>query len=93
MVYMIGTGAATAKIIQAIEYLRKRMKGVHVAYQIESTKFNDEYEPLEEGLDKVLITRLVATLKAQITIKTPEAINNLPGYMKPLSEEDLLDEK
>lgn len=64
MVFMLGTGAATAKIIQAVEYLRKRVSGIHVAYKIESTEFNDEYEPKVEGLDTVVIKRLVATLVA-----------------------------
>lgn len=74
MILMLGTGSATSKIIQAVEYLRKRVKGVHVAYVIESTEFLDEYEPTEEGLDRVEIKRLVATLKAHITIEEPEKI-------------------
>ncbi len=93
MVYMLGTGSATSKIIQAVEYLRKRVKGVHVAYIIESTVFNDEYEPTEEGLDVVTIKRPVATLKAQITLTQFQDIQELPGYMKPLAESEILDEE
>ena len=84
MIFMLGTGAATAKIIQAVEYLRKRVDGIHVAYKIESTEFNDEYEPTEEGLDNVVIKRLVATLVAQITLTKGDEISKEPGYMKPL---------
>ena len=68
MIFMLGTGAATTKIIQSVENLRRRMKGVHVAYEILTTQFLDEYEPLEEGLDRVTIKRQVATLKAFITL-------------------------
>ncbi len=93
MIYMLATGSATAKVIQAVEYLRKRVKGLHVAYQIESTKFVDEYEPLQEGLDKVTVERLVATLKARVTLTKKEEICNLPGYMTPLDESELLDEQ
>ena len=93
MILMLGTGSATAKIIQAVEYLRKRVAGVHVAYVIESTEFLDEYEPHEEGLDNVQIKRLVATLKAHITLSDTAKIESLPGYMKPLAEEDLLDQE
>ena len=64
MVVMVGTGSATPKIIQSVEFLRKRVKGIHVCYTIESTKFDDVYEPTEEGLDTVTVTRLVASLKA-----------------------------
>lgn len=63
-VHILGTGKAIPKIIQVVEYLRKRMKGLHVAYSIQSVEFEDEYEPLEEGLDKVTIKRLVSTLIA-----------------------------
>lgn len=51
-----------------MEYLRKRVKGIHIAYSIDSTEFNDQYEPLLEGLDTVVVKRLVATLVAKITI-------------------------
>lgn len=73
--------------------MRKRVKGIHVAYHIESTQFNDEYEPLEEGLDKVTIKRLVATLKASITLTKGDDLKKLPGYMPPLADSDLLGEE
>jgi len=55
MVYMLGTGPATSKIIQAVEFLRKRVKGVHICYEIENTVFDDKFEPTEEGLDVVVL--------------------------------------
>jgi len=86
-VRMLGTGSATAQIIQAVEYLRKRVKGIHVAYSIDSTEFSDQYESLLEGLDTVTVKRLVATLVAQITITKGSELEKLPGYMKPLPED------
>lgn len=68
MIFMLGTGPATSKIIQAVEFLRRRMKGVHVSYEILSTHFKDVYEPEVEGLDQVILERRVPTLKAHITI-------------------------
>lgn len=93
MIFMLGTGKASSKIIQSVEYLRKRIKGIHVAYEILTTEFNDVYEPLEEKLDKVEIKRQVATLKAHITLTTPDEIKSMPGYMSPLDDKDLLDEE
>ncbi len=82
---MHATGSATSKVIQVVEYIRKRIKDLHVAYEILSTEFNDEYTPLEEGLDPVTITRLVPTLKAELTLTKGDAIKSKSGYMPPIN--------
>ena len=92
-IYLLATGQATSKVIQAVEYIRKRVKDLHVAYQIECTEFIDEYAPKVEGLENVQLTRSVPTLKANLTIHKPELINKLPGYMAPLAHNLLLDEE
>ena len=83
-IFLLATGQATSKVIQAVEYIRKRVKDLHVAYEIECTEFIDEYAPLQEGLENVQITRSVPTLKANLTLFKPELINKLPGYMAPV---------
>jgi hypothetical protein len=90
---MYATGSATAKEIQAIEYIRKRIKNLHVAYHIMSTEFIDEFQPIEEGLDKVEVSRLVPTLKADLTLTEGISLQRLPGYMPPLPVSELLDEE
>jgi len=92
VIHMLATGPATAKVIQSVEYIRKRVKGLHVTYEIESTEFVDEYRPLEEGLDTVIAKRLVPTLKAHLTLSKGDTYSKLPGYMAPLSNNDILDE-
>lgn len=74
-VFVHGTGKAIPKIIQIIEYLRKRIKGLHVGYQIVQTKFEDTYEPLEEGLDKVTLFKFVPTLKATVSFEIDRVKN------------------
>lgn len=93
MIFMLGTGPATSKIIQSVEFLRRRMKGVHVAYEILSTHFKDVYEPLVEGLDEVTLERRVPTLKAHITITEGDKLKDLSGYMPPLDENLLLNQE
>ena len=81
MIFMLGTGQATSKIIQSVEFLRKWMKGIHVAYEITSTLFKDEYEPMVEGLDTVVLERKVPTLKAYISLTKGDELKSKPGYM------------
>lgn len=75
-----------------VEYLRKRIKGFHIAYDIESVEFCDEYEPLEEGLDRVTIKRKVATLIATGSLKGDDLKKKI-GYMAPLPDNELLNQE
>ena len=93
VVFLNATGPATFKVIQTVEFLRRRVKGLHVAYNIETTTFEDKYEPKEEGLDNVVVNRSVPTITATLTIKKGDDIKSYRGYMPPLAEEKLLDEK
>lgn len=90
-IQILGTGKAIPKIIQVVEYLRKRMKGLHVSYSIQSVEFSDEYEPLEEGLERVIVKRLVGTLIAQVSLDGKN-IKDKIGYMAPLPEKELLNQ-
>ena len=50
---------------------------------MDTIKIVDEYEPLEEGLDKVTIERNLAVLEIILTTKEPEDKNHV-GYQPPL---------
>jgi DNA-binding protein len=93
LVYLLATGQATSKVIQAVEYMRKRIGNLHVSYEIECTEFVDEYSPLVEGLEVVHITRSVPSLKANLTLVSPELIRSLPGYMAPIAPSQVIDEE
>ena len=92
-VFMLATGSATAKVIQSVEYVRKRIKGLCTCYEIESTEFTDEYEPLLEGLDPVKVKRLVPTLKAHLFLNKDDNLKSQPGFMPPLPDSQLLDQE
>lgn len=47
---------------------------------------------MEEGLDTVVLKRLVPTLTATLSLKG-EDLKNSNGYMAPLPEEELLSEE
>ena len=84
-VFLQATGQATYKVIQSVETLRHRIKGLHVAYEIKTTEFNDEYHPKEEGLEKVILNRKIHSLHATITLTESKNIESKIGYQAPLS--------
>ena len=86
-----GTGTATYKVIQTVEFLRRRMKGLHVAYDITTTVFKDVFEPTEKGLDTVTVEKNVATIEATLSLQGGD-VTKMRGYMPPLDENKLLDE-
>ena len=92
-IYMIATGSATARAIQSVEYVRRRVAGLMVCYEIESTEFLDEYEPLVEGLERVQVRRMVPTLKAHLFLKENAELQGKPGFMAAVASEELADEE
>lgn len=59
------------KLIETVEYLRPRIHQLKVSYKIVSVEIRDTYEPMEEGLDTVVLTRHKAVLKATLAVKSP----------------------
>lgn len=86
VVYLQGIGQAVSKVIQAVENLRNRITGFHSAYSITNTDFNDEYQPLEEGLTTVIIHRKIFSIRATITLSEGKSLESSVGYMPPAKE-------
>lgn len=75
------------KAISVAEIVKRRVKGVHQITEIESTSVVDEWEPMEEGLEKVTTSRTVSSIK--IILSTKPLDKNNPGYQPPLSEDEV----
>eukprot|EP00913_Durusdinium_trenchii_P031502 g29494.t1 len=54
------TGNALTKAVTAAEVIKRRFKGLHQITELKTVDITDEYEPLEEGLDKVTDIRSVS---------------------------------
>ena len=91
VIYLSGTGQACRKVVQAVETLRNRIQGLHVAYEITATEFNDVYHPTEEGLDIITINRKIHTLRATVVLGEDSKIEHSLGYLKP--SDKVLDEE
>merc|ERR1719392_568217 len=61
------TGNALTKAVTLAEVIKRRFKDLHQITSLGSTEIVDEYEPLEEGLDKVIDTRTVSVIEIKLS--------------------------
>lgn len=85
------SGAAMARAVKVALYLRKRVPGIALLTKITNREVVDEYEPLEEGLDKVVVTRKMVVL--EITCSSETLDTKDIGYKGPITEEEIESEK
>uniref|UniRef100_A0A0G4FI14 DNA/RNA-binding protein Alba-like domain-containing protein n=1 Tax=Chromera velia CCMP2878 TaxID=1169474 RepID=A0A0G4FI14_9ALVE len=82
------TGNAIVRAVSLAEVLKRRFPNLHQLTKCGSTEITDEYEPLEEGLDKVTHSRIVAFM--EITLAKEGAAGELdkedPGYQSPIDQ-------
>lgn len=93
IVSLFATGAAGSTLVKVVEHLRHNLNQLHVVYKITKRQFEDEYQPLEEGLDKVISIRTVSTLEAHMALEPQEGFEGENGYMAPLDEEEVNQEE
>jgi DNA-binding protein len=86
------TGNAIGKAVSLSEVARRRFKGIHQIAEISTIEIEDEYEPLEEGLDVVKLKRRLTTLNITLTKKEP-ANKSAPGYLAPLPDGEVQEYK
>lgn len=78
-------GQTIHRAIIVAEILKRRIVGLHQINELGSVKVVDIYEPIEEGLDKVELTRQIPSIT--ITLSTQELDIHHSGYQSPLSAE------
>lgn len=47
---VVAMGQTIVKLIKLVEFLKKTVSGLHMAYKIGTVDFEETYEPLYEGL-------------------------------------------
>mmetsp|Transcript_28764 Transcript_28764/g.83219 ORF Transcript_28764/g.83219 Transcript_28764/m.83219 type:complete len:218 (-) Transcript_28764:222-875(-) len=78
------TGNALTKAVTTAEVIKRRFKGLHQITKLANQEIVDEFEPLEEGLDKVVDTRNVACLEIKLSKDPLDSSDK--GYQAPLDE-------
>lgn len=69
----------------AAEIIKRRVNGLHQITEISSADIIDTWEPKEEGLNRLEITRHVSVIT--ITLSTQPLDTSHVGYQPPLDEE------
>ena len=84
-----GVSNAVESAVKLAELIKHRVKGLHQINKITNITIDDEYEPLEEGLDHLKFTRIVTMLEIKLS-KTPLDRGDI-GYQAPIPEDQVQD--
>merc|ERR1712151_537010 len=68
---------------------KRRFKGLHRITSLSTTEIVDEYEPLEEGLDKVMDTRTLSCIEIKLSKEALDTSDK--GYQAPLPDSEVTD--
>mmetsp|Transcript_38057 Transcript_38057/g.71341 ORF Transcript_38057/g.71341 Transcript_38057/m.71341 type:complete len:336 (-) Transcript_38057:826-1833(-) len=83
-VVVTATGNALTKAVTTAEVIKRRFKGLHQITKLGNQEIVDEYEPIEEGLDKVTDTRSIPFI--EITLSKEPLDTSDVGYQPPIDE-------
>ena len=78
------TGNALTKAVTTAEVIKHRFKGLHQITKLMNQEIEDEFEPLEEGLEKVTETRNVACIEIKLSKEALDKSDK--GYQEPIDE-------
>merc|ERR1719148_40443 len=86
-IVIAATGNALTKAVTSAEVIKRRFKGLHQVTKLGSQEIVDEYEPLEEGLDKVSETRNLPFVEIKLSKDPLDASDK--GYQAPLDDSEI----
>lgn len=81
-VILKGMGRAISKTVTIAEMIKRRFPELHQNTEIGSADINTIWEPLEEGLSTLEMTRQVSTIS--ITLSRTQLNTSFAGYQSPL---------
>jgi len=82
-----GVSNAVESAVKLAELIKHRVKGLHQLNKISNITIDDEYEPLEEGLDHLKFTRIVTMLENKLSLIAPDKKDL--GYQPPIDESEV----
>lgn len=82
-----GVSNAVESAVKLAELIKHRVAGLHQINKITNITIDDEYEPLEEGLDHLKFTRIVTMLEIKLS-KAPLDTTDI-GYQAPIDESEV----
>merc|ERR1719277_9442 len=86
-IVIAATGNALTKAVTSAEVIKRRFKGLHQITKLGSQEIVDEYEPIEEGLDKVTETRNLPFIEIKLSKDALDTSDK--GYQEPVPEDQV----
>ena len=82
-----GSGQALHKAVRIAEEIKRKEPGLHQQNSIDKRIVKDHYEPLEEGLDKVVKERTIEGI--EIILSKSALDTSHTGYQPPLPNDQV----
>ncbi|XP_028395383.1 ribonuclease P protein subunit p25-like protein [Dendronephthya gigantea] len=82
-VVLIGFGPTLNKAITCVEIIKRKEQDLHQNNKLFYKKMEDTWEPNQEGLDRLTVSRNVPAIKIVLS-RIPLNVNE-PGYQAPVS--------
>ena len=84
-------GEAITKTVTIAEIAKHRIPGLHQVNEISTIVIDDEYEPIEEGLKAITLSRKLTCLQIHLS-KTAPKDTSVSGYQPPIPESEVTEE-
>ena len=85
--HLRATGNVVDKAVALALLARKRFKGLHMQTEMATQEVEDIYEPLEEGLDQVIILRKLPSIIISLSNSAIDPTHK--GYQEPIPIEEV----
>jgi len=86
-VVLSSLGEAICKSVTIAEIVKHRVKGLHQVNDISTIVIDDEYEPIEDGLEKMTVQRKLTCLQITLQKEAPKTPHH--GYQEPIPESEV----
>ena len=83
-------GAGISIAVRLVEIAKTKVEGLHQVNRIRCVEIEDEYIPLEEGLDLVKIKKHISVLEITLSKEVAEGEREEIGYQEPLPKEQIV---
>ena len=79
-------GRAMSKAVTVAEGVKLEAPGIHQVVKIYTCELQEVFEPLEEGLDRLVLPRFIPAIEVVLSLDVALVDTLAPGYQPPLSE-------
>jgi len=88
VVSLVGIGRAMGHVVSCVELIKRIVPGLHQDTTLETVEFKDVYEPTEEGLQNVEVSRFVTRLKVTLAVNAKDLDTSSLGYQAPMAPDE-----